>query len=190
MKDLTGHNVKALKGPLRFIRVSGDEALVVERIKDALTLYVCDLEAGMVRTFCGFEGVSKEELLNFLVEPLRGKKLVRGLRIGPMFKKKQVRRLVILKKPQNDSFFVKIEPLSVADAGWQHNGSGWVPVTNLSHRAPGLMVFIRGIEKKDLIDIEPRYTKQGIFFLKESFEIYVEHVKESFAFGKLVLRGT
>jgi hypothetical protein len=190
MKDLTGTNIKALQGNSRLITIKGEEAIIFEKYKDYLSIYVCVLDDSVIKSFFAFHELRQQEVLSFLEVTDKGRTLTTGIRVGPLNKGSHLRRIVILKnkKKDNATHFIKVEPLTTKDADWENNGSGWVPVTNLSHKAPGLVVFIRDVQQEDLIEISPVYTETGIFFLHEKYEVYVENVMKSYAFGKLIPR--
>jgi hypothetical protein len=188
MKDLTGQHIDRLKSDTRLIHTKGDEALVIEKTKGNVSVHICNLEDKSIRSHFSFYNLSQDSLHNFLLGVHQKRPLTKGIRVGPMFRDGQTRRIIVLKKQGKDSHFIKIEALSKDDACWKNNGSGWVPMTNLSHKAPGMVVFIKDIAEGDLVEIEERYTKQGIFYLREDLEVYIETVKIRYAFGKLVPR--
>jgi hypothetical protein len=188
MKDLTGQHIDRLKSDSRLIHTKGDEALVVEKARGNISVHICALEEKIVRSHFSFYNLSQDSLHNFLMGAHQKRALTKGIRIGPMFKDGQTRRIIVLRKSDKDSYFIKVEGITKDDALWKNNGSGWVPMTNLSHKAPGMVIFIKNLSKDDLVEIEPRYTEEGIFFLRETLEVYVETVKLRYAFGKLVPR--
>jgi len=188
MKDLTGQNLKKLQGDSRLIEVRGDEALIVEKSQSKLSVSICTLDGPIIRTYFSFHGISQDNLYKFLLGVHTKRPLAKGIRIGPLFRGKQVRRFVLLRQPPKKSYFVKVEPISDQDNEWKHNGSGWVPMANLATDAPGMVLFVKDIRKEDIIEIDPSFTKKGIFFLREDHEIYVETVKLRYAFGRLLPR--
>jgi hypothetical protein len=190
MKDLTGRNIKSLQGNSRLISIQGEEAVMVEKYKGKVSIYVCVLEDHVVKSFFAFHELEQEELSQFLDAVDPSKKLTPGLRIGPLCKGDHFRRIIVrINKKKEATHFIKVEPLSRKDRGWEHNGSGWSSITNLGGKAPGLIIFIRDIPDEALIQIDERYTKEGVFFLSEGYEVYIENVKERYAFGKLIPRG-
>jgi len=77
-------------------------------------------------------------------------------------------------------------PASPKDASWASNGSGWVPVAGLGPKTPGLIVFLRNLNvEKDLL---PLKDEENVFFLNDKYEVYIETVLKSYAFGRLVER--
>ena len=191
MRSISGQHIKSLEGQSRHILVQGDQAVVFEKQKGRVSVHICELDGLTVRNFFSFDGVQQDQLCAFLSEGAAKRDLIRGVRIGPMFRHGQTRRIVILKKKERkDAFFIKVEELTEADSEWTHNGSGWVPMATLDQRSPGMVVFVNGVREEDLIKIAPRYTQQGIFFLREHFEVYVEAVKKRYAFGQLVPRDS
>ena len=193
MKDLAGRHVQTLRGSARYIQVDGQEALVVEKYRDRLGVHLCALdEEGRVVHSFGFDGVPQMALRAFLTEPRRPSTLAPGIRIGPMFRGGHVRRIVVLqnRKKDNATYFLKAVPHSdERDATWTHNRSGWVPVSQLGSQVSGMIVFLRELRpEEDLIEISDAYTREGVFFLHERHEVYVESVMKTYAFGKLIPR--
>jgi hypothetical protein len=192
MKDLVGLKVKTLQGNSRYISVTNDEAIVFEKVQGQVSVYVCALENQVVRSFFSFHNLSCTELSTFLEESAGVQKLTDGLRIGPLFKGTHPRRIVLrhnLKK-KDSTPFIKVEPLSRKEAKeWQHNGSGWASVTNLSGKTSGLIIFIREVPEDARIIIDDSYSDNGIYFLNEKYEVYVENVKPKYAFGKIIPRA-
>lgn len=188
MKDLTGQHIDRLKGDSRLIHAKDEEALILEKSKGNISVHICVLDQKLIRSHYSFYNLSQDSIHNFLLGVHQKRPLTKGIRVGPMFREGQTRRVIVLKKENKDSHFIKIEALSKDDSVWTHNGSGWVPMTNLSHKAPGMVVFIKEITPDDLVEIEDRYTRQGIFYLREDLEVYIETVKIRYAFGKLVPR--
>lgn len=189
MKSLIGQHIKSLQGDTRHIAINGDEALIIEKQKGMISIHICVLEGLRIQTHYSFHSIPQSHIYRFLLGAHKKRDLAKGIRIGPMFKQGQTRRIVILRKPKDGTYFVKIEPVTADDAVWTHNNSGWVPMTNLSQKAPGMVVFVQDVQEEDLVEIGDRYTKDGIFFLREHFEVYVENVKLRYAFGKLVPRN-
>lgn len=192
MKDLAGRHIQTLRGSARYIQVAGDEALVVEKYKDKLGVHVCSLDAeGKVIHSFGFDDVPAARMHAFLASPRRPATLAPGIRIGPLFRGTHVRRIVILQNRKRDAatHFLKAVPYSEErDAAWTHNRSGWVPVTQLSPQVSGMIVFLREILLEDLVEISGAYTRDGVFFLHERYEVYIESVLKTYAFGKLIPR--
>lgn len=186
MKDLSGRSIKSLIGDSRVLFTKENEALVVEKYQGKLGFYICSLEDNTIQHFFGYEDVEVAKMLAFLS---LGQALVEGIRIGPMFMGEHVRRIVVLKDKRNeiDSFFFKTMPISPKDAAWQSNGSGWAPVAGLGPKTPGLIVFLRNLNPIDLI---PLKDEESVFFLDEKYEVYIETVLKSYAFGRLVERET
>ncbi len=188
MRSLEGHHIKSLLGDTRHIVIEGDEALIVEKQKGIISVHLCVLEGLRIQTHYSFHALSQAHLYRFLVGAHKKRDLSKGIRIGPMFRQGQVRRIVALRKPKDGSYFIKIEPVTADDAMWTHNGSGWVSMANLSQRAPGMVLFVHNVQEEDIVEIGPTYTAVGIFFLREHFEVYIENVKLRYAFGTLVPR--
>lgn len=188
-KDLSGQHIDRLKSDTRLIHLKDDEALIIEKAKGNISVHICAIENKIIMSHFSFYNLSQDSLHNFLVGVHQKRPLTKGIRIGPLFRDGQTRHIIVCKKAK-ESIFVKIEPLAKDDAYWTHNGSGWVPMTNLSHKAPGMVVFIKELEDGDLVEIDDRYTRQGIYYLKADLEVYIETVKIRYAFGKLVPRET
>jgi len=192
MKDLIGKNIKVLQGSSRLISVQGNEAIVLEKFKNVLNVYVCVLDdSNLVTSYVAYNDLKQHAVLDFLCSTDKGKTIVTGIRIGPLHKGDHLRRIVVLKnKRKSDaSHFIKVEPYTRKDSEWEHNGSGWIPVTRLGHKVSGLIVFIRNMLDDALIKINDQHTQEGVFFLDEGYEVYIESVMDSFAFGKLIPRG-
>lgn len=192
MRDLTGKHVQSLQGSSRHIVVRGDEALILEKYKNQLSVHICALDAeSIIRHFYTFDGAYQDELQRFLSDVERSKVLVPGIRIGPLFKNGHIRRIVMLqnKKKTDATFFFKTIPFTEKDRGWKYNRSGWVPVTQLGSQVSGMIVFIREIMLEDLLEITEAYTAEGVYFLHDKHEVYVESVMRTYAFGKLIPRG-
>jgi predicted RNA-binding protein with TRAM domain len=186
MKDPIGKHIGQFEGSSRLIVERGDEALVLERYGDHLGFYICALENRRVTSFTAYQDVAQAPVRAFVTAPAKGKAPATGIRVGALRKNGHRRRIVVLKKRDGETHYVKIEEGTKASKGWKSNGSGWVPVADLSHRAKGMTVFMREVEDEDLVEINRKYTKQGIFWLRDGLEVYIESVKKSFAFGKVV----
>jgi len=187
MKDLSGRSIKSLVGDSRLIFNKENEAIVVEKYQGKLSFYICALDnENIVQHFFAYEDVEAAKFVSFLSS---GQALVEGIRIGPLFHGEHVRRIVVLKDNRNgtDSFFFKTIPLSPKESSWENNGSGWAPVAGLGPKAPGLIVFLRNLNEQDLL---PLKDANDVFFLHEKYEVYIETVLKSYAFGRLVERET
>ena len=175
MKDLSGRSIKSLVGESRLIVSKENEALLVEKYQGKLGFYICELDdANSIQHFFAYEDVELVKMLAFLST---GQALVEGIRIGPMFLNEHIRRIVVLKDKRNeiDSYFFKTMPASPKDA-----------VAGLGPKAPGLIVFLRNLNvEKDLL---PLKDEENVFFLNDKYEVYIETVLKSYAFGRLVER--
>jgi len=191
MKNLIGMNVKALHGKARLIVSKEDEAVVFEKYKSSLTVYVCSLENNIIVAYYSYHNIKQSALSEFLIGASKQTTLTPGCRIGHLQKGEHIRRIIVLRNQRsNDApFLIKVEPYTKKDEQWTHNGSGWVPVTHLGQRVSGLIVFLRDISPDDLIEIDENYSKEGVYFLDEQYEVYVENVRNSYAFGKLIPRN-